>query len=189
MDSLAKIQRQGSNWRFSSVLSLNFNTVKYEQLGGSSYISLSAFLAAKKAIINLKNEDDECFKLAGYTSIKSSSKYSECIDKKLRETSMVFISEGLKFPVNLSNINIFLNHNFSISVNVFGYENMVYPLRISKHNYKRECTVNILLISDNTKQHYCWIKDISKVLSLQTQKHDHVRHVCSRCLNIFNSKE
>ena len=44
----------------------------------------------------------------------------------------------------------------------------VYPFRITKHNYKRESTVNLLLISDDTKQHYCWIKDISKLLSLQT---------------------
>ena len=54
------------------------------------------------------------------------------------------------YPVNLGDINKFENHNFSISVKVFGYENLVYPLRISKHNYKRESTVNILLISDDT---------------------------------------
>ena len=56
--------------------------------------------------------------------------------------------------------NKFENHNCSNSVNVFGYEKLVYPLRVSKHNYKRESTANLLLISDDTKQHYCWIKDI-----------------------------
>ena len=70
----------------------------------------------------------------------------------------------------MSDINKFENHNSSISVNVFGYEKLVHPLRISKHNYKRESTVNLLLISDDTKQHYCWIKDISKLLSLKHQK-------------------
>ena len=64
LETLAKFQRQGSNWRFSSVLSMNLHTVSYEPLGGSSYIPLSGFLAAKKAIINLKNEDDEWFKWA-----------------------------------------------------------------------------------------------------------------------------
>ena len=66
--------------------------------------------------------------------------------------------DGLKFPVHLSNINKFENHNSSISVNIFGYENLIYPLRISKHNYKRESTFNLLLISDDTKQHSFWIK-------------------------------
>ena len=64
LESLAKFQRQGSNWRFHSVLRLDLRTVKYLPLGGSSYIPLPKFLAAKKAIINLKNEDDECFKWA-----------------------------------------------------------------------------------------------------------------------------
>ena len=94
--------------------------------------------------------------------------------------------DGLKFPINLSDINKFENHNSSICVNVFGYEQLVYPLRISKHNYKCESTVNLLLISDNTKQHYCWIENIRKLLSLQTSKHDHARHVCFRCLNTLN---
>ena len=54
LESLAKFQRQGSNWRFHSVLSLDLHTVTYEPLGGSSYIPHLAFLAAKKAITNLK---------------------------------------------------------------------------------------------------------------------------------------
>ena len=56
--SLAKFERQGSNWRFHSVLSLDLHTVKYVPLDGSYYILLPKFLAPKKAIINLKNEDD-----------------------------------------------------------------------------------------------------------------------------------
>ena len=105
--------------------------------------------------------------MGDHTSIKSGRKNSERIDRKLRETSKTLNWEGLKFPVNLSDINKFENHNSSISVNVFDCEKLVYPLRISKHNGKRESTVNLLLISDNTKQHYCWMKDISKLLSLQ----------------------
>ena len=88
--------------------------------------------------------------MGNYTSIKSSRKNSERIDKELRETSKVLNWKGLKFPVKFSEINKFEKHNFSISVNVFGYEKAVYPLRISKHNYKRESTVNLLLISDDT---------------------------------------
>ena len=64
LESIVKFQRQGNNWRFHSVLSLDLHTVKYVPLGGSSYIPLPKFLAAKKAIINHKNEDDECFKWA-----------------------------------------------------------------------------------------------------------------------------
>ena len=96
-----------------------------------------------------------------YTSIKFSRKNYARTDKELRETSITFNWKGLKFPVKLSDINKFEKHNSTNSVNVFGYEICFYPLRIS---YKRESTVNLLLISDDTKQHYCWIKDISKLL-------------------------
>ena len=66
---------------------------------------------------------------------------------------------------------------------------MVYRLKISMHNYKRESTVNLLLISDDTKQHYCWIKDISELLSLQTSKHGPVRFVRFRCIDPFNCEK
>ena len=89
--------------------------------------------------------------MGDHTSITSSRKNSERIDIKLRETSNALNWEGPKYPIKLSDINKFENHNSSISVNVFGYENLVYPLKISKHNYKRESTVNLLLISDDTK--------------------------------------
>ena len=90
LESLAKFQRQGTNWGFHSVLSLDLHIVKYEPLGGSSYIPLPDFLAGKKAIINLKNEDDECFKWAITRALNSVKKLSERIDKKNRERSKVF---------------------------------------------------------------------------------------------------
>ena len=119
-------------------MSLDLHTVKYEPVGGSSYILLPAFLAAKKAIIYLKNDDDECLKWAVTRALIPLENNPERIDRNLRETSKVLNWEGLKFPVNLSDINKFENHNSSISVNVFCYEKLVYPLRISEHNYKRE---------------------------------------------------
>ena len=54
LEALSKFQRHGSNWRFHSVLSLDLHTVMYERLGGSSYIPLPAFLAAKKRLSILK---------------------------------------------------------------------------------------------------------------------------------------
>ena len=65
------------------------------------------------------------FQMGDHTSIKSSRKISECIDRKLRETSKTLNWEGMKFLVNLNDINKFENHNSSISVNVFGYEKLV----------------------------------------------------------------
>ena len=129
------------------------------------------------------------FQMGYHTSIKSNRKQLNVLIENFEKNQSSSIERVLKFPINLIDINKFENHNSSISVHLFGYEKLVYRLRISEYNYKRESTVNLLLISDDTKQHYCWIKDISKLLSLQTSKHGHVRHVCFRCLNTFNSEK
>ena len=77
------------------------------------------------------------FQISDHTSIKSSRKKTLNVLIKNFEKKLEVINwDGLKFPVNLSDIKKFENHNSSISVNVFGYEKAVYPLRISKHNYK-----------------------------------------------------
>ena len=91
LESLAKFQRQGSNWRFLFVLRLDLHTVKYVPLGGSSYIPIPKFLAAKKAIINLKNEDDECFKWAITRALNPVEKNSERIDNHFEKHQRISI--------------------------------------------------------------------------------------------------
>ena len=48
LDSLAKFQRQGSDWRFHLVLSLDHHTVKYEPLGGPLTFRFQSFLQQRK---------------------------------------------------------------------------------------------------------------------------------------------
>jgi len=76
-------------------------------------------------------------------------------------------------------------------VNVFGYEAEIYRLRISKNTYKpgRGEPINLLLISNEEKQHYCVIMNMSRLLASQTSKTDHAREFCMRCLNGFPSTE
>ena len=90
---LAKFKRQGSNRRFRSVLSLNFHTLKYEPHGSSSYIPLPDYLATKKAIINLKNEDNECFKWAITRALNPVKRNAERIDRKL-ENKIKYLQLG-----------------------------------------------------------------------------------------------
>ena len=51
---------------------------------GSSYIPLPKYLADKKALINLKNDDEQCFKWAVTRAINPTESHPERIDKKLR---------------------------------------------------------------------------------------------------------
>ena len=62
IENLTVFQRGQSGWRFRSIVSLHVFTAEYKPLKGSSYIPLPSCLASKKAIINMVNEDDQCFK-------------------------------------------------------------------------------------------------------------------------------
>ena len=81
--------------------------MKYVPLGGSCYIPLPRFLAARKAIIILKNVVDECIKWAITRPLNPVEEHSDRIDKIFRGTSKVDNWQGLKFPMISSDISKF----------------------------------------------------------------------------------
>jgi len=68
-------------------------------------------------------------------------------------------------------------------VSVLGYENSIYPLRISK--FKRENNVTLLL----ENKHFCLVKSLSRLCSSQSSKDTRKKEYCLRCLNHFPSKK
>ena len=186
LESLAAFQMRGSNWVFDSVEELTLHTVKYEPLSGSSYIPLPKKLLDKRAIINMNNGDNECFKWCITRAQNPVEKDPQRITRILQLQAKKLNCEGLKFPMELKDIYRFETLN-EIAVNVFGYEEVVYPLRVSKEEYKDH--VNLLLISQGEKNHYCLIKNMSRLLSSQVSKKGHKKHFCLRCLNAFGTQE
>ena len=190
LESFAKYLQNGSNWVFDSIKELQLNTAKYEPLSGSSYIKLPKALVDKKAIINMQNDDNQCFKWCITRALNPIERDPRRITKILRLQAKKLNWEGLKFPITLSQINRFEKLN-SVSVNVFGYEKTeVYPLRVSKHSqtdYSHH--VILLLISEGEKKHYCLIKSMSRLLSSQTSTHGHKKLYCPRCLNSFGRQD
>ena len=73
-----------------------------------------------------------------------------------------------------------------MQVNVFGYENKVYPLYISKKSYNQ--MLNLLLITEKDKSHYVFIKDFNRLMFSKT-KHKDKKHFCMSCLQNFSTKE
>jgi hypothetical protein len=180
-ESIASFQLRGSNWRFKTVKQFNINTIIYKPLKGSSYVPLPTILANKKAIINMKNDDDQCFKWCITRALNPAEKDSERITKILRLQSEKINWDGIEFPVAAdANIISRFERNNNISINVFGYESSVYPLYLSK----RECDrcIDLLLIYDGNKKHFCWIKNFNRLMSLRTEKSHNSMYYCRRCL-------
>ena len=53
---------QGSGWYLESIINLTLHTAKWDPLNAGSYMELPPYLKNKGAIINMKNQDEECFK-------------------------------------------------------------------------------------------------------------------------------
>jgi len=52
----------GSGWTFHSIVALDIHTIGYGPLNRGSWVPLPKFLASKKALINMKNTDNQWFK-------------------------------------------------------------------------------------------------------------------------------
>ncbi|KAJ8946588.1 hypothetical protein NQ314_008843 [Rhamnusium bicolor] len=49
--------------------------------------------------------------------------------------------------------------------------------------------VNLLYLEGpNKKSHYCWIKNISRLVGSQLTKHDGAIHICDGCLVFFREE-
>ena len=79
-----------------------------------------------------------------------------------------------------------IEDRFQMQVNVFGCENKVYPLYISKRSYDQ--TFNLSLIIEKDKSHYVFIKDFNRLMFSRT-KHKDKKHYCTSCLQNFTTEE
>ena len=183
LEKVQQFQKEGSGWVFENIESFDINIDPFEPLSGSSYISLPKNLEYKKAIINVRNENDhECFKWATTSAICQREKDPQRLNKKMRNNSQNLNWDGIDFPVSIKQIDKFERQN-NYAINVFGYEeSKVYPLRFSK---KDSQVVDLLLITADSRNHYCWIKKKSRFFSGQISKHGHARFLSDRCINHF----
>ena len=186
-ERIQNFNQRGSNWRFERVLFLDVHFTDFIPLRGSTFLPLPKKITGKKAVINMKNDDDQCFKWSVTRALNPVDKKPKRITTEYKEQSERLDWSGLKFPVKLNQIAIFEKTNPQITVNVFGFDETIYPLRISKT--KRRWIVNLLLISDGEKQHYCLIKSLSRLLSSQVTKDNHAKSFCLNYLNHFPNEE
>ena len=184
-ESIQNFQNRGSGWQFDRIEHLDININPYNPLSASSYIPLPKKLAKKKAIINVQNENDnECFKWGVTSAVFPAERDGERLSKQMREDSEKFDWTGIEFPVSEEFIDKFEKQN-PYAINVLGYEKVVYPLRISKK--KNEQVINLLLIANEETNHFCWIKNMSRLIYGDVSNHHGKRHFCYRCLNSFPS--
>ena len=186
IENMAAMQQvEGSGWRFHSIIRLELHTVSYNPLRGETWVALPKKLANKGAIINPKNEDNKCFMWSVLRALNPKKDHLERIDKKLKEKENTLNMEGIEYPVSLKDIDKFERQNPSISITVLGYEGKSVCSLRNSNNTNREHNVILILIEEEGVNHYCLVKNVSRLLSSQVSNHKEKHRFCLRCLNSF----
>ena len=138
-----------------------------------------------KGLINLKNKDHKCFTWCHVRLINPTNSHPERINKHDKKIAVNLNYSDIAFPLDINDYEK-TEDRFQMQVNVFGYENKVYPLYFSKKSY--HLTLNSLLITKEDKFHYVFIKDFNRLLFSRT-KHKDKKHHCMSCLQNFTTEE
>lgn len=210
----------GSGWSLHEIMGLVVNNNKHQVFNGATHLPLPAFIQSKKAVINVKNEDNQCFKWAVLSALHSVRNAYRVSSYKAFENELNF--KNMTFPVTLDQIDVFEKQNETISIHVYAIEDdydqntkkkkkIVVPIRIASNT--RSNHIHLLWYSDvdvfgdcceqeneqdstlcdmvnnmNVISHYCFIKDLAKLVSSQCSNHKSKIWLCDRCLHYFYSE-
>ena len=163
---------------------LGSRAFKYSPIGGS-YIPTPKSIFGKKAIINVKNNDENCFLYSILTHIKWNSKQKNKNKVSLYKPYLHELrTDGINMPMKLEDITKFEKLN-DLSINVYCIEEHgenVNPLRISKSNTSHP--INLLLIIGKDHDHYTYISKLDRLLSFS----GHPKSFCPYCMYGFDNR-
>ena len=162
-----------------SIKSQYINISIHRPLSGSSCINLPEKLKnPRKGLINIKNKDQKCFLWCHVRHINLSKEHPERIKKTDKKIAEKLNYDGIEFPVQEKDFNkIEIKNN--ICINVFGYDNrLVFPIYISDQKF--EDSMDLLLLIDNDKSHYVYIKDFDRFM-FHKKRNKNKKWFCKSC--------
>ena len=184
IEAMENYNKRGSNWIFKRVIRLDVNFVRWNPLRGSAWIPLPTKLANKKAVINMINRDNMCFKWCIARAANMVENHPERITDDLQEQAEKFDWTDCKFPMALDKIKIFEKRN-NLSINVYQWKECACPLRITKE--EKPFHVDLVFLTKDFQNHFALIKNFSRFAS--SGKGGNERFFCKRCLNSFPKPE
>ena len=185
LENMRNFQKGRSNWQFLRVERVE---IHLDEMTVGKFIPLPDWLDAKKALTNMKNEnDDECFKYCLGRWKNPVEKNPQRITSLLKKQCEELIWEGISFPISWRGIDRFERQN-DISVNVLGLDGKeIVTLRKTKE--KKENHVILFKLKNGENEHFALVNNINRLWFGQDSKNKNQRQVCDGCLNSFNSKE
>ena len=167
---------------------LYINTANYEPLSASSYFPLPKELNnSMKGLINIKIKDLKCFMWCHIRLVNPTVNHPERINKQDETIASTLDYSGIDFLMKTHDYKL-VEERFEMNVNVFCYENKVYPIYISKRSNTQ--LLNVLLITSEEISHYVFIEDFDRLMySKAKAKNQHKKFFCMACLQNFTTEE
>ena len=181
---------EGSGWEVEKIELVYVNVARFQPLRGGTYLPIPTKLKNKKAVMNVRNKDNECLKWG-----VRSAMFPPPEGKNPNRPSSYPVNDGINwsgivFPTPVKQIDKLEAQNENLAINVFGWENendCVIVHRISKKE-KSVPRINLMLIESGEIRHYCFVKRVSALLYDQS-KHRDTKHYCLLCLTGFSRED
>ncbi|CAI6375126.1 unnamed protein product [Macrosiphum euphorbiae] len=189
-----------SGFTLSCIDGLLLGVYEYTPMGGSSYLPLPESILNRKAVVNPKNIDQQCFKWAILAKHVSHDNRTRVGANYSREEHRYDFS-ALSTPTPVSELMLFEKSNPGTSVNLYGVrksaknkknkksstQSVAYPLRVVDE--EKENHFDLLLITGKDgDNHYAYISNFSRLASPQKNSHDHRLFFCKRCFASFDNQ-
>ncbi|XP_024875377.1 uncharacterized protein LOC112456847, partial [Temnothorax curvispinosus] len=134
--------------------------------------------------------DNACFAWSVTAALHPAQKNADLESSYPHYTSVLDLTD-IEFPMTLDQIKKFENHN-SISINLYSIEKKnkklaILPIRVTDQKMDRH--VNLLYVHNDNVGHFAWIKNLSRLVSSQINRHHGQKYFCDRCLHYFSSNE
>ena len=231
-ESVQTFLKNGSGWTIVNLERFDIYVYEYKPFAGSTYIkfqdikivfkgkeiTLDERLAGKKAIVNMQNNDNMCFKWALTQALHPSFKNKGRITKELRKQAEKYDWSGIPFstPYNDRSIVNF-EKRYGLIITIFGYvceynkkiegtDILIIPLRKSSMEKGRNVDlffvtlerVTLELKKDLSKNkhefekiyHYCVITSLYRLVSREKFGKSKAKgYTCRSCCNCCKSQE
>ena len=157
--------RNGSGWILDRVEKIFLNSYNYQPIGISSYIATPNNIVKKKAVVNVRNENNKkCFEYSVLAALYQHEIGKTNIGRPSRYDKYLGRLKGCKEPMTIDDIPRFESLN-DISIAVYRIKHnggKVFPLYMSKK--RNQDPINLLLIEGEEHSHFAWIKNFNRLL-------------------------
>jgi hypothetical protein len=179
---------KGSGWSLVCIEGLMLRINRYKPLRGSSHLNLPKSIIDKRAVVNIKNKDLQCFKwsiLCKYVTGRDRDR----LDDRYKKIQNKYDFSMIEFPTDpLRDVAKFERAN-DVSVNVYVLKDNleIKPLKVCA--VEKADHFDLLFLKNENTQHCCYISDFSRLVRSQLTKDDHAITVCKRCFTFYKTKD